>query len=190
MTQRSLIGWLTVGALALSMPKANGENHAHLPSFRGVCEVRASMPGRMRLFVPTISEKSQQAAQAREKLLATGVVSAVSINDRIQTVLIVYDTAQAEGAVIEGAFIRLMGLDEAISRKSMSRAEAGVRTLLDSIDHAILERTNGWLDGSTLMSGTLAACGLYRMRQLGAGVPGALTLLWWASSIFRRGGNV
>ena len=48
------IAALALGALAV-MPKDPGHNLMKLPSFRGVAEVRASIPGRMRLYMPAIA---------------------------------------------------------------------------------------------------------------------------------------
>ena len=190
MTRNAWIGLIAAGMLTLATPKARGGNYEKLPSFRGVCEVRASLPGRMRLYAPVLAQDAEAAFTAQEKLLSTGVVREVTINSRIATALIVYDARQAEGAVIEGAFIRLLGLDKIIAKKRVSRAETGVRTLLDGIDHALMERTNGLIDGRMLTSGALAAAGLWKLYRVGCGVPGAVTLLWWASRAFRGTDNV
>ena len=63
-----------LGALALSAPKEPQHNLMKLPSFKGILEVRASIPGRMRLYVPSLSGSMDQAEPAREQLLGTGVV--------------------------------------------------------------------------------------------------------------------
>ncbi len=189
MTQK-LWPWLvSAGALALALHAARGDNHMKLPSFRGVCEVRSSLPGRMRLFAPSLAQNPRAAKAMREQMLKTGVVCDLTVNPRLSTALIIYDEKQANGAVIEGAIIKLLGLDEAINAKPVSKAEAGVKALTQGIDHAVLERTGGWLDGRTLASGALAGAALWRMSRMGAGIPGAMTLLWWACGIFRRNGN-
>lgn len=41
---------VVLGVLALSAPKEPQHNLMKLPSFKGILEVRASIPGRMRLF--------------------------------------------------------------------------------------------------------------------------------------------
>ena len=54
-----------LGVLALSAPKEPQHNLMKLPSFKGILEVRASIPGRMRLYVPSLSGSMDQAEQAR-----------------------------------------------------------------------------------------------------------------------------
>ena len=61
------IAALALGALAV-MPKDPGHNLMKLPSFRGVAEVRASIPGRMRLYMPAIASDPERAANMREQL--------------------------------------------------------------------------------------------------------------------------
>ena len=68
-----------LGVLALSAPKEPQHNLMKLPSFKGILEVRASIPGRMRLFVPSLAGGMEQALQVREQLLGTGVVHRVEL---------------------------------------------------------------------------------------------------------------
>lgn len=46
---------LAAGAAA-ALPKKQTRNRMKLPSFRGLAEVRASLPGRMRLYMPAVSD--------------------------------------------------------------------------------------------------------------------------------------
>ena len=59
-----------LGVLALSAPKEPQHNLMKLPSFKGILEVRASIPGRMRLHVPSLSGSMDQAEQARSSCSA------------------------------------------------------------------------------------------------------------------------
>lgn len=49
----TLLAALALGGAALSVKKpTQNHNLMRLPSFRGIAEVRASLPGRMRLYLP------------------------------------------------------------------------------------------------------------------------------------------
>lgn len=49
----TLLAALALGDAALSVKKpTQNHNLMRLPSFRGIAEVRASLPGRMRLYLP------------------------------------------------------------------------------------------------------------------------------------------
>lgn len=173
----------------LAIPRPQLRNQQKLPSFRGVCEVRASLPGRLRVYMPAIGENPSQAEAMGAQLLSTGAISEVQINPRIGTALFVYDPNQVEGAVVMGAAIRLMGLEAAVGKRPMSSMERELRLLWDAVDHGVLEATGGLMDGKVLAGSALTIAGLRSLAVDGPAGPGALTLLWWAMSLFRRGNH-
>ncbi|MFQ9806744.1 MAG: HMA2 domain-containing protein [Christensenellales bacterium] len=187
---------VVLGVLALSAPKEPQHNLMKLPSFKGILEVRASIPGRMRLFVPSLAGGMEQALQVREQLLGTGVVHRVELEPRTGSMLVCYDERKVEAAVIEGAVIKLLGLDAAINGKQKSRMENGLHTILDAVDRGVMGATNGLMDGKMLAGTALSVLAIKEWRLAGLAVPGAMTLLWWAARLFRgiaceyRGRNV
>ena len=179
-----------LGVLALSAPKEPQHNLMKLPSFKGILEVRASIPGRMRLYVPSLSGSMDQAEQAREQLLGTGVVHRVELEPRTGSMLVCYDERKVEAAVIEGAVIKLLGLDALISGKQKSRMESGLHTILDAVDRGVMGATNGLMDGKMLAGTALSVLAIREWRLAGLAVPGAMTLLWWAARLFGGGSLV
>ena len=148
-----------LGVLALSAPKEPQHNLMKLPSFKGILEVRASIPGRMRLYVPSLSG----------------------------SMLVCYDERKVEAAVIEGAVIKLLGLDAVINGKQKSRMESGLHTILDAVDRGVMGATNGLMDGKMLAGTALSVLAIREWRLAGLAVPGAMTLLWWAARLFGGG---
>lgn len=173
-----------LGILALSAPKEPQHNLMKLPSFKGILEVRASIPGRMRLFVPSLAGGMEQALQVREQLLGTGVVHRVELEPRTGSMLVCYDERKVEAAVIEGAVIKLLGLDAAINGKQKSRMENGLHTIFDAVDRGVMGATNGLMDGKMLAGTALSVLAIKEWRLAGLAVPGAMTLLWWAARLF------
>lgn len=173
-------------AALLIKPKVQPRNRLNLPSFRGVAEVRASIPGRIRLYMPAVSAQTALAEKMKEQMEATVAVRKVSVNPSTGTVLFEYDESQVEGAVVEGAAIRLMGLDALIQKEPVSKMESGLSNLWSSVNHGVLEATNGWMDARMLAGSAVTAAAVRSFMRQGAGLPGAITLLWWASNIFRR----
>ena len=179
--------WIALAATSLLMtPKVQPRNQMKLPSFHGIAEVRASIPGRIRLYMPAITAKPEVAARMKKQMEETGAVHEVSINPVTGTVLFLYDDAQVEASVVEGAAIRLMGLDEAIKRQPVSRMEKNLQTLWNSINHGVMETTKGWMDARMLAGTALSVAAIRNFMMNGAVLPGGMTLLWWASSIFSR----
>ena len=176
-------------ATMLLLPKGNPHNRTNLPSFRGVAEVRSSLPGRLRLYMPAIAGRHERALQMKAQLESTGAIREVQINPVTRTALFLYDSSAVEAAVVEGAAIRMMGLDDAIKRRPVSAMEKGLKTLWDCVNHGVLEATNGLLDGRMLAGSAITVAGLKSLAASGLSQPGALTLLWWASNLFRKNGH-
>lgn len=178
----ALLGVTTVKAIS----RPQGHNLMKLPSFRGIVEVRASLPGRMRLSIPAAAADPASAEQMKAQLLSTGAVRSVTIEPRIGSVLVIYDETQVEAAVLEGAIIKLMNLDAQISAKSSCRMEEGLKALWAAIDAAVTQATGGFMNAKMLAGTALTVAGVRSLRRSGWGVPGAMTLLWWASALFGR----
>lgn len=179
--------WIAAAAASLLMiPRVEPRNQMKLPSFHGIAEVRACIPGRIRLYMPAVTANPEAAAQMKKQMEETGAVHEVSINPSTGTVLFLYDESQVEASVVEGAAIRLMGLDEAIQHQPVSKMEKSLQMLWNSIDHGVMETTKGWMDARMLAGTALSIAAIRSLITNGAVLPGGMTLLWWASSIFSR----
>ena len=139
-----------------------------LPSFPGVAEVRASIPGRLRLYMPDVITNDEAAQRMKECMESTGAVREVRLNRCTGSALFLYDERH-----------------NAIRKPPVSRMEKGLNVLWDSVNHGVLEATNGLMDGRMLAGSALTVAALRGMIVSGAALPGAMTLLWWASNIFR-----
>ena len=167
---------LAAGAAA-ALPKKQTRNRMKLPSFRGLAEVRASLPGRMRLYMPAVSDARAQAEQMKTQLESTGVIRRVDIEPRTGSVLILYDEAAVQAPVVMGAAMKLMGLDEKASAVPAGKLREGLRTLMSAIN------AGGLVDAKTLAAGILTVAALRSRAKISWAMPGALTLLWWASGL-------
>ena len=180
-------GYLAAVAAGLLLSaRAERANHGGLPSFPGVVEVGSSLPGRLRLYVPALRERAEAAADMKKRMEDTGAVRRVELNPVTGSVLILYDESQVEPAVVEGAAIRLLGLEEEIEKQPVSRMEKGIRSLTESVNHALMETTGGWMDLRMLAGTAMTVTAARSILSGAAGMPGAITLLWWASGLFGR----
>jgi copper chaperone CopZ len=175
---------LALGTVAISAAKPQGHNLMKLPSFRNVVEVRSSIPGRMRLYIPAVAANMAQATEMKAQLEATGAVHGVEIVPRTSTVLVRYDETQVEGAVVEGAVIKLMGLDEAINRAPVSSLTTGVKTLYDAVNRGLWDATDGLVTVKSLTGTALTVAAVKNIAANGLSLPGAATMLWWAARLF------
>ena len=179
--------WIAAAAASLLMTsRLQPRNQLQFPSFHGIAEVRASIPGRIRLYMPAVTTNPEAAELMKKQMEETGAVYKVTINSSTGTALFLYDEKQVEASVIEGAAIRLMGLDEMIRKQPVSRMEKSLQTLWNSINHGVMETTGGWMDARMLAGTAISIAAIRSLIIHGAVLPGGITLLWWASSIFSR----
>ena len=123
--------WLALAAgAAAALPKKQQHNQMKLPSFRGVAEVRASLPGRIRLYMPAVSQQPELAAQMKAQLEGTGAVHQVTMQPLTGSVLILYDESQVQAPVVLGAAMKLMGLDDQVNAPASGKVQQGVQLLL------------------------------------------------------------
>ena len=184
------IWWAALAAgAAMALPKQPEHNLMKLPSFRGVAEVRSSLPGRMRLYMPAVIQAPEQAAQMAQQLESTGVIRQVTAEKRTGSVLILYVESKVQAPVVLGAAMKLMGLDVKAQSAPASKAREGVQLLVRAVNQGIMDATGGLLDAKTLAAGIMTVAALRSKAQKGWAAPGAMTLLWWASKLFGAQSN-
>lgn len=184
------IWWAALAAgAAMALPKQPEHNLMKLPSFRGVAEVRSSLPGRMRLYMPAVIQAPEQAAQMAQQLESTGVIRQVTAEKRTGSVLILYDESKVQAPVVLGAAMKLMGLDVKAQSAPASKAREGVQLLVRAVNQGIMDATGSLLDAKTLAAGIMTVAALRSKAQKGWAAPGAMTLLWWASKLFGAQSN-
>ena len=184
------IGWAALAAgAAVLPPKPPKHNLMKLPSFRRVAEVRSSLPGRMRLYVPAVTQEPALTGQMVQQMESTGVIHQVKAEPRTGSVLICYDESKVQAPVVLGAMMKLMGLDGKVKTAPASKVQEGIKLLLNAVDQGILDATDGLLDAKTLTAGALTVAALRSKTKYGWAAPGAMTLLWWASKLFGAQSN-
>ncbi len=184
------IGWAALAAgAAVLLPNSPKHNLMKLPSFRGVAEVRSSLPGRMRLYVPAVTQEPALTEQMVQQMESTGVIHQVKAEPRTGSVLICYDESKVQAPVVLGAMMKLMGLDGKVKTAPASKVQEGIKLLLNAVDQGILDATDGLLDAKTLTAGALTVAALRSKTKYGWAAPGAMTLLWWASKLFGAQSN-
>lgn len=181
----NIFGWAAIAAgAAIALPKKQSHNLMKLPSFRGIAEVRSSIPGRMRVYMPAVTEAPAQALQMKLQLEGTGAIRQVDIQPRTGSVLIFYDEAQVQAPIVLGAAMKLMGLDARIQSAPIGKVREGLKTLACAINAGIIDGTNSLLDLPTIAGGALTIAALRSKAKRGWAAPGAMTLLWWATRFF------
>jgi hypothetical protein len=160
-----------------------------LPLLRaGPVQTAHTMPGRVRFRVPTLQGDAQQGALLQERLSQLEGVQSVAVTAQTGSVLIEYREGRVRAELLFAATVRLLGLDAELARTPRPSVVRELRSLLDSLNRVVYDRTGGLLDFTSAMSILLAAIGIRQMSREGAkALPGGFTLIWWAMhQLFER----
>lgn len=178
-----------IAAFALLALGTEQSHQGELPSFPGVLEVRASIPGRMRMGIPMLRDAPEKVSEMRKTLLETGVFREITVNPVTESVLFTYDADKIEPAVLEGVVIRLLGLEQAVETRPASTVQQGITAICQALDNGVYDATGGLVSGKMAAVLALAAAALKKGLTEGVSLPGAATLIWWVSGLIRKDGG-
>jgi hypothetical protein len=148
-----------------------------LPSFPGVIEVAHTLPGRLRLRAPILVGQRKAAMQLQGSIGRLEGVRVVDVSAVSGSILIKFSPEKVTADMMQGAAVRLLGLEKDIERPPVSTLGAGLRKGGEALNHAIYEQTGGMIDLWTAVTMLLVVAGI---RQLAAGNQFGWPLLWWA----------
>jgi hypothetical protein len=167
----------------ISKDKRASKVSATIPSFRGVLELKHNIPGRMRLHIPRLSDQSS--SEALLQLEKVDGIESLDINTHIGTVIIRYKEEKISPALIAGIIIRILGLEEEINNKPKSKALEEMKSLNESLNMSIYEKTNGLVDFNSLLVISLLVVGA-RKTITSYRRPSGVDYLWWSYLLLRN----
>lgn len=163
----------------------NKENRNGLVSFAGVLEVLHALPGRLRLRIPSLKGRARAAEMFVVQMKRLSGIESVTVNATLGTALVRYDAARLTPPLVLAACTHAFDFDAALAAQQ-SLVGRELKTVYFALNQAVLERTGGLLDLSSLMTVVL-------LLALGRGVLGRagtkfapLPLLWWLQRSLSR----
>lgn len=153
-----------------------------LPMLRtGPVQTAHAVPGRIRFRVPSLVNDASRADFLQEKLSTLGGVQEIAVTHETGSVLIRYQEDQVRPELLFAATVRLLGLEGELEKTPRPAIIRELRSLLDSLNRVVYDRTGGLLDFTSAMSIVLAAVGIQKLAASGSkAMPAGFTLLWWA----------
>lgn len=163
--------------------KAGKKNNLDLPSFKNTLEVRSSMKGRIRFYSPVLKSNDGLSTYLLDQVKKIQVIKLCTINTVTGTILIEYDHENLDPQTLEGAIIKLLGLDKDIEGGRISKVRQGAGNFVSALDNGIYDFSNGILDLKSLTVIGFFVAALIDYRSYGFRTPDYMTLLWWSSSL-------
>lgn len=156
----------------------------------GPVQTAHTMPGRVRFAVPTLVGNEKRGAFLSEKLETLPGVTSVQVSSVTGSVLIRYHEEMVQAELLFAAVVRLLGLDAELERPPKPILVRELRSVLDSLNRVVHDRTGGLLDFTSALLIVLAGVGAKKLFSEGAkAMPGGFTLVWWGLHQLLGGGG-
>lgn len=176
---------------ALAGKKMNGKDHpqVRIPRFTtGPVQTIHAIPGRLRFRVPSLTEDVAGCKQVVKQLPQIQGVEKVAVTPLTGSVLIQYKVGEVEPEFLFAALVKLLDLEDEMDAPCRPALAAELRTMGESLNRAVYERTGGLVDLWTAMMIVLAGVGIHQMiRNPARAFPAGFTLVWWGINSMRRG---
>lgn len=163
--------------------KVSKKNNLELPSFKNTLEVRSSIKGRIRFYSPILKSNDNLSNYLLDQVKKIQVIKLCTINTVTGTILIEYDHENLDPQTLEGAIIKLLGLDKDIEDGRVSQIRKETSNIVSALDSGIYDFSNGILDLKSLTVIGFFVAAFLDYRNYGFRTPDYMTLLWWSASL-------
>lgn len=154
----------------------------NFPDFKGIIEVKHSIEGRMRFYIPILKNNDQVKVVINSELSKINSIMNIEANTITGSLTINYDPKKIDPQLLLAIIIKLLHLEEEVLKKPIPRLGNEMKMVKDSVDMAIYNKSNGLLDGNSILVLTLLISAAYKYYT-GNGVKvGPTTCLMWALS--------
>ena len=179
---------LVIGGLVnYFLNKPGGTPKTFVPSYKNIIELKHLLPGRVRFRVPKLIKNDIESKKILKQAAGIDFIHSVSINELTGSLLIKYDPEKVTPDIIFFLCVKLLGLEEEISKPPKPLIVEEVKEISTSLNRVVYEKSNGLVDLKTLIPISFAAYGVYKLAtKTHPLAPGALTLLYWAYRDFSR----
>lgn len=167
---------------ALDRGHSNMRKQNNLPDFKGIIEIKHAIKGRIRFYIPLVKNNEQVKSVLISELKKIRSIRSVEANTVTGSIIINYDSRRMEPQLVIAVIIKLLGLEEEVSKKPVPILGSEMKLVKDSINMAIYNKSNGILDGSSLLILTLLISAGYRFYTGTGNKVGPTTCLMWALS--------
>ncbi|WP_297639151.1 HMA2 domain-containing protein [uncultured Clostridium sp.] len=168
---------------ALNNKKTETKEKDNVPSFKGVLEIKHNIKGRVRLYAPRIKENSEYSQVLISQLTKVKSISNIEVNSVTGSIVICYNPAELELALLVGVVIKLLGLEEAISEKPKSLISKEIKNVKEAVDLAFYNKTSGILDIKSVAAVLCLVVGARSVRLNPLQLPNGYTLVRWGMNM-------
>jgi hypothetical protein len=114
-------------------------------------------------------------------------IDSVTVSQATGSVLIYYSESEVRPELLFAAVVKLLGLEREVENPPPPLVVKELKTLGESLNRAVYEKTGGFINLWTALLVGLAALGVRKVITDGARAwPAGFTLVWWAMNAIGR----
>ncbi len=169
-----------ITGLLLSKLFASSGQQRKFKGFRGIIEVKHSMPGRIRFCIPVLKMEMEKGHLLEQQLLKAEAIHQIKVNPLLGSLLIVYDAEKLDEVTLTGVLAKLLGLEKELEKTPRSVLGQELSKVLKSANTTIYERTDGLLDLNSAIALGFFSMGIWSLIRRSSLLPAGISLLYWA----------
>jgi hypothetical protein len=176
-----------ITGILLSMLMKGGKESKKQPLLQTTWPIQTVhlLPGRVRFRIPLMVKKEEALKAATSQIAKINGVKWIESSKITGSVLINFDHSIIQADLLFAALIRLLELEDELQKAPASYLSTEIRTVFESLNHAVFSKTNGIIDLYTAIPILLAALGISQIFKNKTNIfPTGLTLIWWAYNSF------
>jgi hypothetical protein len=160
--------------------KKHNKNSLNLASFIGVIEVKHSIRGRVRLYVPVLKNDEASRRIILEQLSRVETIKHIEINNITGSLTIKYDPEKIDPALLIGVVAKLLQLEGELVKKKESLITREMGNMKEAVNLAIYNKTRGIADIKAIYILIVLFFGIRGIRQMPKMLPNGYTMVRWA----------
>jgi len=148
--------------------------------FKGVVEIKHSIEGRIRFYIPALKSNATACTTLELQLSKIEIIKTASANAIVGSLLLEHEIGKIDTPTLVGVIVKLLGLEQELEKKRKSQSSKEISNVFDAVNSGIFERTNGILDLDSLLTLSFVGVGVYSLVTKPFSLPSGINFLYWA----------
>jgi len=148
--------------------------------FRGIVEIRHSIPGRVRFHVPVLKKNIEKGAMLEKELKKAAAIRQISVNPLLGSVLVVYDPEKINEVTLTAVLAKLLGLEKEMEKPPRSVIGQQMAKFIKSANSSVYEQTDGLMDLNAAITVSFLSLGVWSLLRNPRVLPAGVSMIYWA----------
>lgn len=163
-----------------SKNKSRNKNSINVPDFLGVVEVKHSIKGRIRYYVPKLKGNNTLAEYIISQLSKVNTIKNVKANAITGNLLIEYSCGEIDPSMLTAAIVKLLNLESEIKKKKDALVTREFSNIKEVVNLAVYNKSRGILDLKSIYLIIVIIFAIRGIKMAPKMQPNGYTMVRWA----------